>query len=72
MPLDTLTPPLHTEDLLRATAELHRRVRADRWATAWQLWECPCGGWWVVPTPPPTTIHRCPRGARPAWDGDDR
>jgi hypothetical protein len=59
----------HFSVLEPAHAELARRVGLSLAAC---LWECPCGGWWVVPTPPPRDEQRCPRGARPPWEGDDR
>lgn len=58
----------HHEGLDTANAELRRRVDLGLAAC---LWECPCGAWWVVPTPPPN-LQRCPHGARPPWEGDDR
>jgi hypothetical protein len=58
----------HHEGLESADAELRRRVELGLCAS---IWECSCGAWWIVPTPPPN-LQRGPCGARPPWEGDDR
>lgn len=59
----------HIDGLQEANDVLRDRLAST--GRAWALWECPCGAWWVVPTPPPN-LQRCPHGARPPWEGDDR
>ena len=59
----------HYTDTETALDELHRRQSLG---LAPVLWECPCGGSWVVPSPLPRNVGRGPCGALPPWEGDDR
>lgn len=61
---------MHFSDLESAMVRLHQ-VRQST-GDPWLLWECNCGGWWVLPTPTPPEPKRGPCGSRVPWEGDDR